>query len=95
MVQRKKIQKCSQKNKQKEITLRKKDERETNNGETKPQNITKDNEKEICMGCSKYVETGVQCGSCYRWYHYKCEGITENEIKKHTTHVKRTKTQSQ
>ena len=28
MIQRKKIQKCSQKNKQKEITLRKKDERE-------------------------------------------------------------------
>ena len=82
MIQRKKIQKCSQKNKQKEITLRKKDERETNNGETKPQNITKDSEKEICMGCNKYVETGVQCGSCYRWYHYKCEGTTEKEIKK-------------
>ena len=34
------------------------------------------------MGCDKYVETGVQCGSCYRWYHYKCEGTTEKEIKK-------------
>ena len=34
------------------------------------------------MGCNKYVETGVQCGSCYRWYHYKCEGTTEKEIKK-------------
>ena len=34
------------------------------------------------MGCNKYVETGVQCGSCYRWYHYKCKGTTEKEIKK-------------
>ena len=34
------------------------------------------------MRCNKYVETGVQCGSCYRWYHYKCEGTTEKEIKK-------------
>ena len=24
----------------------------------------------------------MQCGSCYRWYHYKCEGTTEKEIKK-------------
>ena len=34
------------------------------------------------MGCNEYVETGVQCGSCYRWYHFKCEGTTEKEIKK-------------
>ena len=56
----------NQKNKQKEITLRKNDERERNTGKTKPQNITEDSEKEICMGCSKYFEAGVQCGSCYR-----------------------------
>ena len=49
---------------------------------TKPQNVTEGSEKEICMGCNKYVETGVQCGSCYRRYHYKCEGTTEKEIKK-------------
>ena len=49
----------------------------------KPNLKTKENsEKEMCMGCNKYVETGVQCGSCYRWYHYKCEGTTEKEIKK-------------
>ena len=34
------------------------------------------------MGCNKYVETSVQFGSYYRWYHYKCEGTTEKEIKK-------------
>ena len=74
--------KSSQKNKQKEITLEKNDERERNIGETKPQNITEYGEKEICMKCNKYVETGVQCGSCCRWHHYKCEGTTEKEIKK-------------
>ena len=41
-------------NKQKEITLRKNDERERNTGKTKPQNITEGSEKEICMGCNKY-----------------------------------------
>ena len=76
------IETSSQMNKQKEITLRKNDERERNTGKTKPQNVTEGSEKEICMGCNKYVETGVQCGSCYRWYHYKCEGTTEKEIKK-------------
>ena len=74
--------KNSQKNKQKEITLEKNDEKERNIGETKPQQITEDGENKICMGCNKYVETGVQCSSCYRWYHYKCEGTTEKEIKK-------------
>ena len=34
------------------------------------------------MGCKKFDQTGVQCGSCYRWYHYNCEGTTENEVKK-------------
>ena len=72
----------SQKNKQKEITLEKNDEKERIIGETKPQKIIEDGEKEICMGCNKYVETDVQYGSCYRWYHYKCEGTTEKEIKK-------------
>ena len=62
------------------MTLGKNDERERNR-EAKPQNVTGDGEKEICMRCNRYVETGVQCGSCYRQYHYKCEG-TEKEIKK-------------
>ena len=76
------IKTSSQNNKQKEITLRKNDEREKNSGKTKPQNITEESEKDIYIGCNKYVETGAQCESCYRWYHYKCEGTTEKKIKK-------------
>ena len=77
------IETSSQITKQKEIALRKNNETlERNTGKTKPQKVAEGSEKEICMGCNKYVETGVQCGSCYRWYHYKCEGTTEKEIKK-------------
>ena len=61
----KEIETSSQENKQKEITLGKNDKRERNIGENKPQNITEDSEKEICMDCSKYDETGAQFGSCY------------------------------
>ena len=78
----KEIETSSQKNKQKEITLRKNDEIERNIGETKPPNVTEDSEKEICTGCKKYVETGLQCGSSYRWYYYICEGTTDKEVKK-------------
>ena len=35
---------------------------------------------ENCMKCDKYVETGVQCGYCQRWFHFKCEGITKEEV---------------
>ena len=56
--------------------------------------------KRYALGCNKYVEIVVECGSCYRWYHYKCEGTTEKEIKKlypKEPHYicKREKTQSQ
>ena len=71
----KKIETSIQKNKQKEMTLGKNDERERDIWEAKPQNVTEDSEKEIYMCCNKYVETGVQCGSCHRWYHYKCETV--------------------
>ena len=84
-----------------------KDEKERNR-ETKPQNITKpqnvteESEKEICMGCNKFGE---------RFAMWKLEvaidGITTNvkeqlrrksrncTQRKHTTSVKRTKTESQ
>ena len=39
--------------------------------------------KEICLCCNKYVETGVECGQCGNWFHYKCEGTAEEQAKKH------------
>ena len=62
--------------------------------------MTEDGEKEICIGYKKYVETGVQYGSCYRWYRH---GVKEQLRRKSRncaqrkliTYVKRTKTKSQ
>ena len=76
----KKIETSIQKNKQKEMTLGKNDETERDIREAKPQNVTEDSEKEICICCNKYVETGVQCGICHRWYHYKCEMVPRGNI---------------
>ena len=39
--------------------------------------------KELCPCCNKYVETGVECGQCGNWFHYKCEGTTEEQVKNH------------
>ena len=94
------IETSSQMTKQKEITLRKNNETlEMNTGKTKPQKVAEGSEKEICMGWNKYVETGVQCGSCYRWYHTSVKEQLRRKSRnciqrKHTTYVKRTKIQS-
>ena len=39
--------------------------------------------KEICPYCNKYVETGIECGQCGNWFHYKCEDTTEEQVKNH------------
>ena len=39
--------------------------------------------KEICLCCDKYVGTGVECGQCGNWFHYKCEDTTEEQVKNH------------
>ena len=31
----------------------------------------KDIKSENCMKIDKYVKTGVQCGYCQRWFHFK------------------------
>ena len=30
--------------------------------------------RDVCPLCNRPVKTGVQCGICSRWFHYKCEG---------------------
>ena len=29
-----------------------------------------------------YVKTGVQCAYCQRWFHFKCENTTEEQVLK-------------
>ena len=35
---------------------------------------------EVCPTCTKTVRTGVQCGICKHWFHYKCEKVTKEEV---------------
>ena len=50
---------------------------------TENYNIEKEQQdikSENCMKCDKYVETGVQCGYCQRWFHFKYEGTTKEKV---------------
>ena len=38
--------------------------------------------RDTCPICDKYVKTGVQCGYCQRWFHFKCEKTTEEQVLK-------------
>ena len=45
--------------------------------------------RDVCPLCNRPVKTGVECGICSRWFHYKCEGTTEERVLKeypHETH---------
>ena len=37
--------------------------------------------KDSCMLCDEYCEDGVECIKCKRWLHFKCEQVTEEEVK--------------
>ena len=32
------------------------------------------------MKCNKSFETGIQCGHCQRWFHFKCEGTAIEKV---------------
>ena len=38
-------------------------------------------DKDPCRKFSKYVREGVKCRICDRWIHYKCEEITQQQVK--------------
>ena len=38
--------------------------------------------RDICPVCDKYDKTGVQCGYCQSWFHFKCEDTTEEQVSK-------------
>ena len=96
----KNIETSSQMNKQKEIKLRKNDERERNTGKTKPQNITEDSEKRYAWAvtnmlkqvCNVEVVIDGITTSVKEQLRRKSRNCTQ---RKHTTYLKRTKTQNQ
>ena len=48
----------------------------------KKTNKTRNAWRDTCPICDKYVKTGVQCGNCQRWFHFKCENTTEEQVLK-------------
>ena len=55
--------------------------------------------RDVCPLCNRPVKTGVECGICSKWFHYKCEGTTEERVLKEylheiTTSVKKTRNRS-
>ena len=96
----KNIETSKQENKQKEITLRKTDERERNTRENKPQIIREASEKEMCMAvtnmlkqvCNVEVLIDRIITSVKEQLRRKSRNYTR---RKHTICVKRSKTQSQ
>ena len=42
--------------------------------------------RDVCPLCNRPVKTGVECGICSRWFHYKCEGTTEEIVLKEYLH---------
>ena len=48
--------------------------------------------KEMCLCCNKFVKTDVKFGQCGNWFHYICDGTTEEQVKKkkprvHVIHI--------
>ena len=41
--------------------------------------------KEMCLCCNKFVKTDVKFGQCGNWFHYICDGTTEEQVKKKKT----------
>ena len=40
--------------------------------------------RDTCPICDKYVKPGVRYGYCQRWFHFKCENTTEEQVLKNT-----------
>ena len=40
------------------------------------------NNSDVYPLCKRPVKTGVECGICYRWFHYKCQGTSEERVLK-------------
>ena len=38
--------------------------------------------RHICAIGDKYIKTGIQCGNYQRWFHFKCENTTEEQVSK-------------
>ena len=62
---------------------RKKRGKEDNlNSELAYEKNTDINNRDVCPLCNRRIKTGIECGICSRWFHYKCKGTTEKKLLK-------------
>ena len=40
------------------------------------------NNSDVYPLCKRPVKTGVECGICCRWFHYNCQGTSEERVLK-------------
>ena len=62
------------------IEMKKRGKEDNINSELAQEKSTDINNRDACPVCNRPVKTGVECGICSRWFHYKCEGTTEERV---------------
>ena len=72
-----------------QIETKKRGKEDNINSEQAQEESSDISNRNVCPLYNRPVKTGVECGICSRWFHYKCEGTTEERVLKeypHETH---------
>ena len=62
--------------------MKKKGKEDNINSELAQEKSTDIKNRDAYSLCNRPVKTGIECGICSRWFHYKCEGSTEERVLK-------------
>ena len=65
---------------ERKIEARKRGKEDNINLELAQKKNTDINNRDACPVCNRSVKTGVECGICSKWFHYKCDGTTEERV---------------
>ena len=63
-----------------EVQTKQSDYNENKTEHYSAQKEQQDIKNEKCIKSDKYIETGVQCGFCQRWFHFQCEGTSKENV---------------
>ena len=66
------------------IEIKKRGKEDNINSELAQEENSDISNRDVCPLCNRPVKTGVECGICSRWFHYKCEGTTEERVLNNT-----------
>ena len=72
-----------------EVSVQEQKSKDNINSELAQEENSDISNRDVCPLCNRPVKTGVECGICSRWFHYKCEGTTKERVLKeypHETH---------